>query len=344
MSIRKLGSLIVCLPLAVLAISLAGCGSSNSGSSGGTKLTGTVKCDGSSTVFPISEAVAEEFRKEQPDVQITVGTSGTGGGFKKFCAGEIAVQDASRPITPEEAELCQKNGIEFIELPIAYDGLAIVVNSENSWASDITVDELKKLWEPGAQQKVTHWNQIRASWPAKEIVLFGPGTDSGTFDYFTEAICGKKGASRGDYTASEDDNVLVEGVSRDPGSLGYFGCAYYNENKSKLKALAVDGGKGAINVSKETVQSGQYSPLSRPLFLYVNVKELDRSEVKAFMEFYLAHAGKLSEEVGYIALPEAAYTLAKTRLEKKTTGTIFKEGETQVGIKIEDLLKKETGQ
>lgn len=324
----------------IVLLTSGGCGSDKANRGG--SLAGTVKCDGSSTVFPISEAVAEEFRKVHPDVQITVGTSGTGGGFKKFCAGEMAIQDASRPISPEEIELCKKSGIDFIELPIAYDGLAIVVNSSNNWANDITVDELKKLWEPGAQQKVTKWNQIRASWPDRDIVLFGPGTDSGTFDYFTEAVCGKKGASRGDYTASEDDNVLVEGVSRDEGALGYFGCAYYFENQKMLKALAVDGGKGAINVSAETVKSGEYAPLSRPLFLYVNAKDLQRPEVSAFLEFYLKHAGKLSEEVGYIALPDIAFTLAQERLTQKFTGTIFKEGENHVGIKIEDLLKKES--
>jgi phosphate transport system substrate-binding protein len=289
------------------------------GASTDGKLAGTVKIDGSSTVFPISEAVAEEFKGKAPDVKVTVGLSGTGGGFKKFCAGETDISDASRPIKPTEVELCKGKGIDWIELSVAYDGLAVVVNPRNDWASDITVEELKKLWAPEAKGVVMKWSDVRAGWPDKAIKLFGPGTDSGTFDYFTEAVVGKEKASRSDYQPSEDDNTLVQGVAGDEGALGYFGLAYYEENQDKLKLLAVDDGKadngdGPIKPSLETVMNGSYRPLSRPLFIYVSRKSLERPEVKAFVDFYLAEAKNLAKEVGYIPLTDKEYGEVKAKL------------------------------
>ncbi len=281
-----------------------------------------VKVDGSSTVFPITEAVAEEFQIEKKGkIMVTVGISGTGGGFKKFCRGETDISDASREIKQKEIDLCNKNGIDYIELPIAYDGLAVTVNRKNNWVDYITVDELKKLWEPGAQRKIAKWNQIRKEWPDKEIHLFGPGTDSGTFDYFTKVINGQEGASRGDFTASEDDNVLVQGISTDHSALGYFGLAYYAYNKDKLKIVPVDdkndgNGKGPIIPSLETVNNGTYQPLSRPIFIYVSKRSLAKPEVAEFVEFYLTNAGELSEEVGYISLPEKAYMNSFMKIKK----------------------------
>ncbi len=281
-----------------------------------------VKIDGSSTVFPITEAVAEEFQIEKKGkIMVTVGISGTGGGFKKFCRGETDISDASREIKQKEIDLCNKNGIDYIELAIAYDGLAVVVNRKNNWIDYITVNELKKLWEPAAQRKITKWNQIRKEWPDKEIHLFGPGTDSGTFDYFTKVINGAEGASRGDFTASEDDNVLVQGISTDNSALGYFGLAYYEYNKDKLKIVPVDdkndgNGKGPIIPSLETVNNGTYQPLSRPIFIYVSIQSLAKPEVAEFVKFYLTNAGELSEEVGYISLPEKAYMDALMKTNK----------------------------
>ena len=332
--------------VAIVAVAVS-CAKDNSpmGTEGGAALSGNVKSDGSSTVFPIAEAVAFEFGKTQPKVKVTVGTSGTGGGFKKFGAGEVDIANASRPIKDSEIELCQKNGVEYIELPIAYDGLAIVVNPKNTWAADITVAELKTIWAPESQGKITKWNQIRPNWPDKEIHLFGPGVDSGTFDYFTEAIMGKKGDSRGDYTSSEDDNVLVEGVARDEGALGYFGLAYFEANTDKLKLVPVnDGddanGAGSIAPSAETVRNGTYQPLSRPLFIYVNKKSADRPEITAYMNFFLEKGAELSKRVGYIELPEQAYTLGKQRFDERIVGTLFAKG-SQVGVRIEELLAKE---
>lgn len=304
------------------------------------QLSGEIKIDGSSTVYPISEAVAEEFQKAHPNVKVVVGISGTGGGFKKFCAGETDISNASRPIKASEMETCQKNGIEFIELPVAYDALSVVVNPQNDWVACITVAELKKIWEPEAQGKITRWNQVNPQWPDAPLTLFGPGTDSGTFDYFTEAVVGKEDASRGDYTASEDDNVLVQGVANDKYALGYFGLAYYLENQDKLKALAIDNGKGCIAPSEQTVRDGTYQPLSRPLFIYVNRKAADRPEVEAFVRFYLTQGPALAKQVGYIPLPDTVYQLALQRFESRKVGTVFKGG-SQVGVSMEDLLKAE---
>lgn len=302
-----------------------------------------VRIDGSSTVYPLSEAVAEEFRAVQPDVNVTVGESGTGGGFKKFYRGEIDINDASRPITTEEIEACKKAGIDFIELPVAYDGLAVVVSKSNTFIDHITVAELKKLWEPAAQGTIKTWNQIRGSWPNEPINLYGAGTASGTYDYFTEAICGKKGASRGDYTASEDDNVLVQGVSKDKNGLAYFGLGYYESNSDKLKLVPVDGGKGAIAPSQETVSNGTYAPLSRPEFIYVNAKSAGRKEVQDLVKFYIENAGKLSKDVGSVPLQPEEYKLILARFAAKKTGTIFTEGKSSVGMSMEDLLKTQEG-
>ncbi len=301
-----------------------------------------VKIDGSSTVYPITEAVAEEFQKAKKGaVKVTVGISGTGGGFKKFCRGETDISDASRPILKKEIDVCNEQKIEYIELPVAYDGLAVMVNLKNTWVTSLTVADLKNMWEPAAQGKVKTWKQVRPEWPDSPLKLFGPGADSGTMDYFTEAINGKAKASRGDYTASEDDNVLVQGISGDKGALGYFGLAYYEENKGKLKLIPIDGGKGPVSPSMKTVMDGTYSPLSRPLFIYVNKKAAaEKPEVKEFVDYYLKNAAKLTKDAKYIPLPDSAYKLAQDRFKKMKTGSMFG-GEEKVGLKIEDLLKLE---
>ena len=304
-----------------------------------------IQIDGSSTVFPISEAVAEEFQKKNPGMKVTVGTSGTGGGLKKFCAGEIAIADASRPIKASEAEQCKAAGVEFIELPIAYDGLAVVVNTGADWVDHVTVAELKTLWAPEAQGAVTKWSQVRPGWPDSEIHLFGPGVDSGTYDYFTQAVVGKEHSSRGDYTSSEDDNVLVQGISTDKAALGFFGLAYYEENKDKLKLVPIDdekpeNGAGPIAPSVTTVRDGTYQPLSRPLFLYVSVQAAARPEIKDFIGFYLNEGRALVQETGYVQLPETAYPLVQKRFAEAKTGSVFTGG-SQVGMTIEALLSAE---
>ena len=285
------------------------------------RLRGTVSIDGSSTVFPISEAVAEEFLAVQPRVRVTVGVSGTGGGFKKFLAGEIDINDASRPIKMKEVKQASASGIGFIELPIAYDGLSVVVNTKNDWVDHLTITELNKIWQPGSS--VTRWSDVRDGWPETEIQLYGPGTDSGTFDYFTETINGKSGASRPDYTANEDDNALVRGISGDEGSLGYFGYAYYAANKDKLRVVAIDGGKGPVAPTEITINNGTYAPLSRPVFIYVRPDALDRKEVRAFVDFYIESAPMLATEVGYIPLPDSVYAGVKQRVESREIGTAY---------------------
>jgi phosphate transport system substrate-binding protein len=313
-----------------------------------SSLEGKIAADGSSTVYPISEAVAEEFQKSHGKVRVTIGISGTGGGFKKFCAGETDISDASRPIKPTEVELCQKNGISYIELPVAYDGLAVMVNPKNTWATCMTVKELKTLWEPEAQGKVTKWSQVRPGWPDEAVHLFGPGVDSGTYDYFTEAVVGKEHASRGDFQSSEDDNVLVQGIAADRLALGFFGVAYYQENKDKLHLVGIDdekpeNGAGCVLPSAETVEKGSYQPLARPLFIYIAAKAAERPEIQAFVRFYLTEASKLVKEVGYIPLPAEAYRLAQARYDKRTAGSLFGGKGSQVGVTIVDLLKREEG-
>jgi phosphate transport system substrate-binding protein len=300
-----------------------------------------IQIDGSSTVFPVTEAVSEEFQKAKKGaVKVTVGISGTGGGFKKFCRGESDISDASRPILKAEMETCKQSGVQYIELPIAYDALTVIVNPKNDWVKSLTVPDLKKMWEPGAQGKVTSWNQVRSEWPNSPLKLFGPGADSGTFDYFTEAVVGKAKSSRGDFTASEDDNVLVQGVANDRNALGYFGFAYYIENQKKLRAVPIDGGKGPVLPSAKTVEDGTYQPLSRPIFIYVSKKSLDKPEVREYVDFYLKNAPSLVKQVKYVALPSSAYTIGMDHVKKGKVGTVFG-GESQVGIKIEELLKRE---
>lgn len=314
---------------------------------GATAATGAyaqalVKIDGSSTVFPITEAVAEDFQKAKKGaVRVTVGISGTGGGLKKFCRGETDIANASRPILEKEMADCRAAGIKYIELPIAFDALSVVMNPKNTFLKQITVAELKTMWEPGAQGKVTKWNQVNPAWPDQNLKLYGPGADSGTFDYFTEAVVGKAKSSRGDFTASEDDNVLVQGVSRDLGGLGYFGFAYYFENKDKLRSVPVVNKKGqAVAPSIDAVMDGSYEPLSRPIFIYVNAKSADKPEVKEFVEYYLKHGGKLAREVKYVPLTEADYKHALDNFSKKKTGTAFG-GHSEVGVKVADLLKRD---
>lgn len=300
-----------------------------------------IKIDGSSTVYPITEAVAEEFQKAKKGaIKVTVGISGTGGGFKKFCRGETDISDASRPIVKKEMDACKDAGIEYIELPVAYDGIVVMVNPKNTWVTSMTPSDLKKIWEPSAERVITKWNQVNPKWPDSPLKLYGPGVDSGTFDYFTEAIVGKSRSSRGDFTASEDDNVLVQGIATDRGALGFFGYAYYAENKDKLKIVPIDGGKGPIVPSEKTIMDGTYQPLSRPIFIYVNKKSAERPEVREFVEFYLKYASKLVKQVKYVPLPDRAYKLAEERFSKKVTGTVFG-GEAKIGMKVEDLLKLE---
>jgi phosphate transport system substrate-binding protein len=342
--VRAPRSLTVALSV-LLGVSACGGG----GSTGGGAETGgaprVITADGSSTVAPVTEAVAEEFQKANPGTRVTVGTSGTGGGFQKFCRDETDISDASRPISKSEIEACAKTGVTYLELPVAYDGLAVVVNPKNTWAASMTVAELKTVWEPAAQGKIMRWSQIRPGWPDREIHLFGAGVDSGTFDYFTEAIVGKAKASRGDYTSSEDDNVIVQGVGGDENALGYFGFAYYEQNKDKLKLVAVDDGNdangaGPILPSPESVKTGTYRPLSRPIFIYPKLKALDRPEVRSFIDFYLSKGIPLVREVGYIPLTDQEYGLIRNRFTARKTGTMFEGVDSHSQITLEQLLAR----
>jgi phosphate transport system substrate-binding protein len=310
---------------------------------GAARAAELIKIDGSSTVFPITEAMAEDYqRASKGKVRVTVGISGTGGGFKKFCRGDIDIADASRPILKSEMEICRAAGIQYYELPVAYDALTVVVNPKNTWLKSVTVAELKTMWQPAAQGKLTTWRHINAAWPDQPLKLFGAGSDSGTFDYFTEAVVGKAKASRGDYTASEDDNVLVQGVARDINALGYFGYAYYEENSNTIKAVPIVAapGKPAVAPAPETVNNGSYQPLSRPIFIYVNAKSYERPEIKAFVEFYMKNADVLVREVKYVPLPAKAYGANLEHMQKRQLGTKFG-GQNKVGITIEQLMQLE---
>lgn len=301
----------------------------------------TISIDGSSTVFPITEAVAEEFQNARRNsVAVVVGISGTGGGFKRFCAGETDISNASRPIKASEMELCRQAGVQYIEVPVAYDALTVVVNPDNDWVTSLSVEDLKTMWEPAAEGQISRWNQVRSEWPNAPINLFGPGADSGTFDYFTEAINGKAQESRGDFTASEDDNVLVQGVLRDRNALGYFGFAYYENNKDRLRAVPIDNGNGPVFPSRAAVENGTYQPLSRPLFIYISTAALRRPEVREFANFYLDNADELSAEVGYVALPAEVYSIVRRNVETGKVGSVFANRET-VGVNISDLLRLE---
>lgn len=307
------------------------------------KYKGRINIDGSSSVYPITEAVAEEYRYKHADIRVTVGVSGTGGGFKKFARGETDISNASRPIKESEIKACTENNISFIEIPVAYDGLAVVISPSNTFVDYLTVAELKKMWEPAAQRKITSWKQVRESFPDVPLRLYGAGTSSGTYDYFTEAIVGTAKSSRGDYTASEDDNVLVQGVSSDKGALGFFGLAYYVENKTKLKLVGIDAGKGKgpVYPTDSTVRTGVYAPLSRPEFIYINAQSANSSVIQDFVRFYMENAPQLVQEVGYVPLPGEAYTLSYQRFQNKKLGSMFANRST-VGADLVELLK--TGQ
>ena len=304
------------------------------------QLSGDINVDGSSTVFPITEAMAEEFGyATDGNVKITVGVSGTGGGFKKFCAGEIHISDASRPIKQSEVDLCAEAGIEYIEIPVAIDGLSVMVNPANDFVECMTVDELHTMWAPEAEDQVMRWSQVRAGWPDEEFRLYAPGVDSGTFDYFTETVNGESQASRGDFLPSEDDNVLVTGISGDRGALGYFGYAYYAENADRLKLVAIDGGDGCITPTDETINNGAYAPLSRPLFIYVARGALEEEHLRAFVEFYLGSANRnLISETGYIPFPDNIYDLALERFLTGNTGTAFG-GDDRLRGTVEEVLR-----
>ena len=333
-----------------LALSLVACGGGGNeettaptegeGAEAGAGVSGDVLVDGSSTVFPISEAMAEEFMNANSESRVTVGVSGSGGGFKKFCAGETDISNASRPIKQKEIDLCTEAGIEFVELPVAFDGVSVVVSKDNDWAACLKPDELGKMWETGAEGKISKWNQVRADFPDSELSLYGPGTDSGTYDYFTDATTGEEGESRGDYTASEDDNVIVQGVSADSGGLGFFGYAYYAENKDKLKVVEIENAEGeCVSPSEASIADGTYNPLARPIFIYVSTKSLEeKPAVKAFVDFHLAKDNEsLISEVGYVPLPSNLAEKTTTRFGEKTVGSIF-EGGSSVGVKLSEKL------
>jgi phosphate transport system substrate-binding protein len=324
--------------IAALALLTAACG--KSGDRPGEMAV--IRMDGSSTVFPIAEAVAEEFMLAGHRARVTVGLSGTGGGFKKLCRGEIDVSNASRPILKEEMERCREAGVRFIELPVAFDAITIVVNPENTWVKSLTIDDLKKMWEPAAQGQILRWNQVRPEWPDERLMLFGPGADSGTFDYFTEAVVGKAKASRGDYTASEDDNVLVQGVATNVPSLGYFGFAHYAGHREHLRAVPIQSGPDAAAVVPDidTVLAGNYQPLSRPLFIYVAEKSAERPEIRAFVEFYLGKGAELVGEVGFVPLPSQALEAARAHFANGRVGTVFG-GTPEVGVTIDEIVKRD---
>lgn len=307
--------------VAVGAVVLAAC--SQGSAQEARNLTGSIKVDGSSTVYPITEAVAEEFRKAAPRIRVTVGISGTGGGFKKFTVGEIDISDASRPIKKPELDLAKQNGIEFIEIPVAYDGVSIVVNKANTWVDQLTVDEIKSIFRDGSMVKT--WKDVRHDWPARPIKIYSPGTDSGTFDYFKEVVAGDKGAIRSDMSVSEDDNVLVKGVAGDEGAIGFFGCAYYFENKDKLRVVPIVNPQlnTPVEPTPQTIEDGTYAPFSRPLFIYVSAKAAERPEVQAFVKFYLENAAELSDAVGYVRLPKSVYARAAQNFQSRRTGTQF---------------------
>ncbi|MBN2081022.1 PstS family phosphate ABC transporter substrate-binding protein [bacterium] len=327
--------------LVALAVVLLGIAGFSFVRAAGDSLSGSIKIDGSSTVGPISMAVAEEFMSEHPNVRVTVGISGTGGGFKKFVAGETDISDASRPVKQKELDAMQPNGIDIIELPVAFDGIAVMVNPKNNWVDKLTTEELKLIFEPEADGKIMNWNQVRSSFPNQPLTLYVPGTDSGTFEYFTEAICGEARAHRADCAAmSEDDNVLVQGIAGDVGAIGYFGFAYYVENVDKLKIVPITHEGKTVTPSAATINDGTYQPLSRPIFIYISTKAKDRPEVAAFVHFYLENAEWLVPEVGYVELPPAVYELGLKHFDDGVTGSMFHGGGATVGVSLQELMSK----
>jgi phosphate transport system substrate-binding protein len=314
---RRGGLLGLTLAVALVAAACGGNDDSGTTGGGGTQLSGTINIDGSSTVAPLSEAAAELFQEQNSGVRVTVGTSGTGGGFEKFCAGETDISDASRAIEADETKACESKGINYEEVQVANDGLSVVVNNQNTWANCLTTAQLKKIWDKGS--KVDNWNQVDPSFPNEPLKLFGAGTDSGTFDYFTNAINGEEGRSRSDYSATEDDNVTVTGVSGTTGGLGYFGLSYLQENQGKIKGVQVDGGGGCVAPTVETVQDGSYKPLARPLFIYPSDKALERPEVKAFLEFYVNNYQKIAEDALFVPLTEEQAAEAKQKITQLAT-------------------------
>lgn len=340
----KFGSFLI--SLTALTLSLSACGGQNqtantSQSRAEEAPSNPIRIDGSSTVYLITNAIAGAYQQQEGKVPVTVKISGTGGGFRKFCAEETEINNASRPILSKEMEACKQAGVRYIELPIAFDALTLAIHPQNDWAKSITLAELKKIWEPAAQGKITRWNQVRPDWPDQPLKLYGAGKDSGTFDYFTEVIVGQLDSSRSDYTASEDDEFLVEAVEKDPNALGYFGYGYYEANEGELKALAIDRGKGPVLPSRVTVKSSEYQPLSRPLFIYVNAKAAQtKPEVRDFVQFYLANAARWTDSEGYVPLPDEAYQTAATHFENGKVGTVFG-GRSQLNLTIAELLRKE---
>lgn len=337
--------------LFALALFAAACGgdeeaADGDGGNGSGALAGEIRIDGSSTVFPITEAMADEFGREHQDVRVSVGVSGTGGGMEKFGAGEIDIADASRPIKQEESEAVLATGVEYIELPIAYDGISVVVNPANDWVEQMTAEELATIWAPEAEGQILKWSDVNPDWPESDLKLYGPGTDSGTFDYFTDEIVGEEGASRGDFTPSEDDNVLVQGVAGDEGALGYFGFAYYVENQDSLRAVPIvnpETGE-AVMPSEETINDGSYSPLSRPIFIYVSTAAAERPEVQAFVDFYLNEGQALISEVGYVPLPDEVIELVRERWENRVAGSMYLTVENAGELSLVELLQQSSGQ
>lgn len=321
---------------ATAAFALAACGN-NANQQGAGSTSESIQIDGSSTVFPLSEAVAEGFSTTQRGgARVTVGESGTGGGFRKFCRGETQVQGASRPILATEMEACAAAGVNYIELPIAFDGLTVVVNPANSVRA-VTIEQLRRMWEPAAERQITNWRQVNPSWPDQPLLLFGAGTASGTFDFFTEAVVGTAKASRTDYTPTEDDNVTVQGVLGNPSAIGYFGYAYFEQNRERLAALSING----VTPSPETIADGSY-PLARPIFIYINADALQRPQVQRFAQYYVENAGRLAREVGYVAMSDGAYEALATRVRERQTGTAFA-GHQEVGVDIDEVLSRPLG-
>ncbi len=301
-----------------------------------------IKIDGSSTVYPITQVVVEDFKTNKGNgAEIDVDFSGTGGGFKKFCGEQTDISNASRPISTAEMAACKQAGVAYIELPIAFDGLTVVVNPANNWLDSISLEELNAIWSPAAEKTVTRWNQVQASLPDRPLNLYGPGEASGTYDYFTEAVVGDAGESRQDYLASEDDTIIVQGVKQDPNALGYLGLSYYEANQEEIKAVAIDSGDGAVLPSRETVEAGEYQPLSRPLFIYINSRAAQKnSALKEFVEFYLEKAPEVVSQVGYVPLPEDGYQLTKIHFQRGKVGTVF-EGKSAFNLTIGELLRKQ---